>query len=147
MSSECYYYQYFYSRFMIKRTDVEFRSSQNWKRFMKSQIKLGELIVKKMVLKINQNLDKNYLKNAFQKVHVLLKLQAISLEVSSLMFYGIGVLTKSSKFTEQYLCRSLFFSKVAGLQSIILFKQRLRHRHFSVNFETLQGIFSVDDLR
>ena len=38
--------------------------------------------MKKMVLKINQNLDKNYLKNAFQKAHVLLKLQAISLDRS-----------------------------------------------------------------
>ena len=35
---------------------------------------------------------------------------------------------------KETLCQSLFFIKVAGLRPTILFKKRLRHRCFPVNF-------------
>ena len=45
-----------------------------------------------------------------------------------------GVLTNFTKFTGKYMCQSLFFNKVAGLGPVTLFKKRLWHRCFSVNF-------------
>ena len=49
------------------------------------------------------------------------------------------VLKNFSKFTAKHLRRSLLFNKVAGLNFIfrpaILFKMKLRHRCFPVNFE------------
>ena len=45
-----------------------------------------------------------------------------------------GVLRNFTKFTGKYMCQSLFFNKVAGLGPVTLFKKRLWHRCFSVNF-------------
>ena len=44
------------------------------------------------------------------------------------------VLEKFAKFTGKHLCLSLFFNKVAGLSPVTLFRMKLRHRCFSVNF-------------
>ena len=41
------------------------------------------------------------------------------------------------KFTGEHLCESLFFNKVAGLWFATLFKKRLLHKCFSVNFAKL----------
>ena len=45
-----------------------------------------------------------------------------------------GVLKNFSNFTVKQLCQSFFFNKVAGLRPVTLFKKRLWHRCFSVNF-------------
>ena len=45
-----------------------------------------------------------------------------------------GVLKSFAKFTGKYLCQSLFFNNVAGLTPATLFKKRLWHRCFPVNF-------------
>ena len=45
-----------------------------------------------------------------------------------------GVFRNFAKFTGKNLCQSLFFNKVAGLRPATLFKKRLRHRCFQVNF-------------
>ena len=50
------------------------------------------------------------------------------------VFCKKGVLRNFAKFTEKHLCHSLFFNKVPGLRSAILFKKRLQHRCFPVNF-------------
>ena len=46
----------------------------------------------------------------------------------------ICVLENFAKFTGKHLCQSLFFNKVAGLRLATLFKKRLWHRCFLVNF-------------
>ena len=38
------------------------------------------------------------------------------------------------KFTGKHLCQSLFFNKVVGLRPATIFKKRLWHRYFPVNF-------------
>ena len=38
-----------------------------------------------------------------------------------------------SIFTENYLCRSVLFNKVAALRPTTLLEKRLRHRRFPVN--------------
>ena len=38
------------------------------------------------------------------------------------------------KLTGKHLCRSILFNKIAALQSTTLFKKKLRHTCFSVNF-------------
>ena len=45
-----------------------------------------------------------------------------------------GVLRNFTKFTGKYLFQSLFFNKVSGLRPATLFKKRLWHRCFPVNF-------------
>ena len=45
-----------------------------------------------------------------------------------------GVPENFAKFTGKYLCQSLFFNKVAGVMTATLFKNRLWHRRFPVNF-------------
>ena len=45
-----------------------------------------------------------------------------------------GVLRNFAKLTGKDLCQGLFFNKVAGLRPAILFKKRLWHRCFPVNF-------------
>ena len=45
-----------------------------------------------------------------------------------------GVLRNFAKFTRKHQCQSLFLKKVAGLRPATLFKKRLRHKCFSVNF-------------
>ena len=44
------------------------------------------------------------------------------------------VLRNFAKLTGKHLCRSLFLNKDAGLRPATLFKKRLRHRCFPVNF-------------
>ena len=45
-----------------------------------------------------------------------------------------GVLRDFAKLTDGDLCQSLFFNEGAGPRSLNLFKKRLRHRCFPVNF-------------
>ena len=47
---------------------------------------------------------------------------------------GILPFRNFAKLTEKHLRQSLFFNKVAGLRPEILFKKRLWHRCFPVNF-------------
>ena len=49
------------------------------------------------------------------------------------VFYRKGALRNFTKFTGKHLCQSLFFNKVAGAPAT-LFKKRLWHRGFPVNF-------------
>ena len=44
------------------------------------------------------------------------------------------VFTNFAKFTEKLLCQSLFLNKVAGLSPATLWKERLWHSCFPVNF-------------
>ena len=51
------------------------------------------------------------------------------------MFYEKKVISRNFiKLTEKYLCRSLFFNKVADLSPATLLKKRLWHRCFPINF-------------
>ena len=50
------------------------------------------------------------------------------------VFCKNGVLRHFTKFTGKHLCHSLFFNKVLGLRLATLFKKRLWHRCFPVNF-------------
>ena len=45
-----------------------------------------------------------------------------------------GVLRNFAKFTGKHLCQSLSFNKFADLRPATLFKKRLWHRYFPVNF-------------
>ena len=60
--------------------------------------------------------------------------------------------TTRSSFQKQspvgkHLCQSLFFYKVAYLRPAILFKKRIWHRHFPVNFaKFLRPLFFVEHL-
>ena len=49
-------------------------------------------------------------------------------------FVRKGVLRNFAKFTSKHLYQSLFSNKVAGLRPATLFKKRLWHRCFPVNF-------------
>ena len=50
------------------------------------------------------------------------------------VFCTKGVLKNFAKFIRKHLCQSLFFNKVADLRPATLFKKRLWHRHFPVDF-------------
>ena len=58
------------------------------------------------------------------------KLQKQPLEV----FCKKSVNKNFAKLTGKHLCQSLFFNKVAGLRSATLFKKRLWHMFFPMNF-------------
>ena len=45
-----------------------------------------------------------------------------------------GILRNFANFTGKHLCQALFFNKVAGLRPATLFKNRLWHKCFPVNF-------------
>ena len=45
-----------------------------------------------------------------------------------------GVLKNFAKFTGKNTCARVFFNKVPGRRPATLFKKRLGHRYFSVNF-------------
>ena len=45
-----------------------------------------------------------------------------------------GVLRNFTKFTGKHQCQSLFFNKVASLRPATLFKKRLWHKCFPLNF-------------
>ena len=55
------------------------------------------------------------------------------------VFCKKGVLRNFTKFTGKRLCQSLFFNKVAGLRPSTLFKKRVWHRCFPVNFVEFLG--------
>ena len=57
-----------------------------------------------------------------------------SFRSSRTVFCKKDVLKKFAKFTGKHMCQSLFLNKVAGLSPATLFKKRLRHRCFPVNF-------------
>ena len=58
-----------------------------------------------------------------------------------------GVLRNFTKFTGKHLCQSLFFNKAAGLRPTTLFKKRLWHWCFRVNFAKFLRIpFRVEHL-
>ena len=62
------------------------------------------------------------------------------------VFYKKGALKNFAKFTGNHLCQSLFFNKVAGLRPATLFKKRLCHRCFPVNFaQFLRTLFSQNN--
>ena len=64
------------------------------------------------------------------------------------MFYKKGVLRHFGKFTGKHLCQSLFFKKGAGLRPATLFKKRLWHRFFPVNFaKFLKTSFLTEHIR
>ena len=54
------------------------------------------------------------------------------------MFCKKSVLRNFAKFTIKHLCKSPFFNKVAGLRPAALFKKKLRHMCFPVNFANFQ---------
>ena len=58
------------------------------------------------------------------------------------------VLRNFAKFTEKYLCQSLFFNKVTGLRLATLFKKRLWHRCSSLNvLNFFKNTFFTEHLR
>ena len=58
------------------------------------------------------------------------------------------VLRNFAKLTGKHLCQRLFFNKIAGLKSATLFKKRLWHRCFLVNFaKSLRTPFFTEHLR
>ena len=63
------------------------------------------------------------------------------------VFFRKGVLRNFAKFTGKRLCQSLFFNKVAGLRSATVFKKRLWHMCFPVNFaKFLRTLFFIEHL-
>ena len=63
------------------------------------------------------------------------------------VFCKKGVLRNFAKFTGKHLCQSLFFNKVAGLRPPTLFKKRLWHRCFPMNYaKFLKTPFIIEHL-
>ena len=54
--------------------------------------------------------------------------------VSVQIFYKIGVLKNFAKFIRKHLRWCLIFYKFTGFQPATLFKKKLQHRCFPVNF-------------
>ena len=64
------------------------------------------------------------------------------------VFCKKGVLRNSEKFTEKDLCQSLFLNKVTGFRPANLFKKKLLHTCFPVNFTIfLRTPFITEHLR
>ena len=64
------------------------------------------------------------------------------------MVFERGGLKKFVKFTGTHLCRGLLFNEVASLRPAILFKNRLQHRCFPVNFaKSFIELFFIEHLR
>ena len=64
------------------------------------------------------------------------------------MFCKKGVFRNFIKLTGKHLCQRLFFNKVAGLRPTTVFKKRLWHRCFPVNFRKfLRTPFLTEYLR
>ena len=75
--------------------------------------------------------------------------QSISINRSSHQrcFLIKGVPRTIVKFTGKHLCQSLFFNKVAGLRPTTIFKTKLWHRCFPVNFAiVLRTVFIIEHL-
>ena len=63
------------------------------------------------------------------------------------MFCEKGVLKNFAKFTGKHLCQTFSFSKVAVLTPATLFKKKLLHRCFPVNFaKFLRTPFCIEHL-
>ena len=63
------------------------------------------------------------------------------------VFCKKSFLRNFAKFTGKQRCQSLFFNKVAGLRTATLFKKRLWHRCFPVNFSKfLRTLFFIEHL-
>ena len=63
------------------------------------------------------------------------------------VFCKKDLLRNFAKFIGKHLCHSLFFNKVAGLRPATLFKKRLWHRCFPVNFvKFLRTLFFTEHL-
>ena len=59
-----------------------------------------------------------------------------------------GVLRNFAKFTEKYLCQSLFFNKIAGLKPATILKKRIWHRCFLVKLaKFLRAPFLTEHLQ
>ena len=56
------------------------------------------------------------------------------------LFCEKGVLRNFANFTGKHLCQSVFFNKVASIRPATLFKKRLWHRYFPVNFAKFLSI-------
>ena len=56
------------------------------------------------------------------------------------VFYKKGVLRNFAKLAGRHLCQGLFFNKFAGRRPETLFKKRLQHKCFPVNFVKLLRI-------
>ena len=64
------------------------------------------------------------------------------------VFCKKGVLRNFAKFRGKHLGRNLFFNKVAGLRPATLFKKRLWHRCFPMNFVKFpRATFFTEHLR
>ena len=61
------------------------------------------------------------------------------------VFYKKSPLKNFAKFIVKYLCRSLFFNKVASVRTATLFKKRLQHRYFPVTFAKFFGILFLQN--
>ena len=55
------------------------------------------------------------------------------------VFCKNGTLENKTKFTGKHLCQGIFFTKVSGLKPGTLFKKKLWHRCFPVNFARFLG--------
>ena len=62
-------------------------------------------------------------------------------------FYNIGVPRNFANFTGKHLYHSLFLNNVADLRPVTLFKKRLWHRWFSVNFMKFLKTFFTEHLQ
>ena len=74
--------------------------------------------------------------NGFQPLTIVTKLYILDICGSSRpkVFCQKGVFRNFAKFTGKHLCQTFYFNKVTGLRPAILFKKRLWHRYFPVNF-------------
>ena len=59
------------------------------------------------------------------------------------VFCKKGVQRNFAKFTGKHLCQSFFFNKVVDLRPATLFKKRLWHRCFPVNFAKFLRTFFI----
>ena len=55
------------------------------------------------------------------------------------------ILKKFAKFTGKHLRQSLLFNKVEDLRPVALFKKRLWHRYFSLNFAKFLRTLSLQN--
>ena len=75
------------------------------------------------------------------------KWSAIRYQSETNRFCKKGVLKDIAKFTGEQLHQRLFLNKVAGLRPATLFKKRLWHRCFPVNFaKFLRTLFFIEHL-
>ena len=88
--------------------------------------------------------------NGFQPLTIVTKLYILDICGSSRpkVFCQKSVFRNFAKFTGKHLCQTFYFNKVTGLRPAILFKKRLWHRYFPVNFpKFLRTPFLTEHLR